>query len=109
MMRAMDRYGHLVRRLRDAVVRGPGVADPALQEEVVRLGRGEEAPVPAPVRGYTDKVVRASDQVTAADVAALRAAGFTEDQVFEVTVAAAVGAGLHRLERGLALVEDPVA
>jgi len=40
--------------------------------------------------------------VTDADVAGLAPAGYSEDAVFELTVAAAVGAALNRLERGLA-------
>jgi alkylhydroperoxidase family enzyme len=34
----------------------------------------------------------------------LRAAGISEDQLFECVAAAAVGAGLQRLRRGLALL-----
>jgi alkylhydroperoxidase family enzyme len=41
-------------------------------------------------------------RVTDADVAALRQAGHSDDSLFEITVAAAVGAALHRLDRGLA-------
>ena len=40
-------------------------------------------------------------RVTDAQVEALRAADFSEDDVFELTVAAAVGAGLERLDAGL--------
>jgi alkylhydroperoxidase/carboxymuconolactone decarboxylase family protein YurZ len=35
-------------------------------------------------------------------VAALRAAGYSEDAIFEIVASVAVGAGLGRLERGLA-------
>ncbi len=39
--------------------------------------------------------------MTDADVEALKAAGLSEDEIFEATVAAAVGAGLARFEAGL--------
>ena len=39
--------------------------------------------------------------VTDADVERLRAAGHSEDEIFEVTVAAAVGAALGSLDAGL--------
>ena len=45
-----------------------------------------------------DHAYRVSDRV----VTDLRAAGATEDEVFEVTVAAAFGAARDRLEAGLA-------
>ena len=40
-------------------------------------------------------------RVTDAQIEALRAGGFSEDDVFELTVASAVGAGLERLDAGL--------
>ncbi len=40
-------------------------------------------------------------KVTDADVEELKRAGFSEDEIFEHTVAAAVAAGLERLEAGL--------
>jgi alkylhydroperoxidase family enzyme len=39
--------------------------------------------------------------VTDGDVQALKDAGFSEDEIFEHTVAAAVAAGLERLDAGL--------
>jgi len=35
------------------------------------------------------------------DVGAVRRAGYSDDEIFEATVAAAVGAGLERLEAGV--------
>jgi alkylhydroperoxidase family enzyme len=52
--------------------------------------------------GYVDTVARHAHQVTDEDVAALQRAGNSDDTLFEVTVAAALGAALGRLERGLA-------
>ena len=51
---------------------------------------------------YCDTVRRHAYRVTDAQVDELRVAGLGEDEIFEVTVAAAVGAGLDRLEAGLA-------
>jgi alkylhydroperoxidase family enzyme len=51
---------------------------------------------------YLDKVRSRAYEVTDADVQALKDAGFSDDQIFEQTVSAAVAAGLHRLESGLA-------
>ena len=50
---------------------------------------------------YAAAVRRHAYRVTDAQVEALRAAGLSEDDVFELTVAAAVGAGLDRLDAGM--------
>ena len=75
------RYDELVAHLRDA-------AQP-------------DRSVPAAATDYTATVRRGAYLVTDAQVEALRAAGLSEDEIFELTVAAAVGAGLHRLDAGL--------
>jgi alkylhydroperoxidase family enzyme len=47
-------------------------------------------------------VRRHAYKVTDDDVEALKAAGFSEDEIFEHTVSAATAAGLERLDAGLA-------
>lgn len=85
-----------VARLRDAVLKGPGLLDPQLR--AAAFGR---ATLPHPLGSYVAKVRTQAYQITDADVDALRAAGYSEDQIFEATVCAAVGLGLRQLERGL--------
>ena len=75
------RYDDLVARLREAAQPG--------------------RPVPPAAAAYVDKVRTGAHAVTAADVAALKAAGMSEDEIFELTVSIAVGVGLGRLEAGL--------
>ena len=60
--------------------------------------------MPAAARGYVETVRGGAWRVVDADVEALGSAGLSEDEVFELTVAAAVGAGLERLEAGLRAV-----
>jgi alkylhydroperoxidase family enzyme len=62
--------------------------------------RGE--PVPEELEAWVAKVRERAYTATDADVDALRVAGYSEDQIFEVTVAAAVGAGLERFDAGIA-------
>lgn len=67
--------------------------------------RRPEGPVPSrPSRLTSRKVARHAYTVTDGDIAALREAGYSEDAIFEITLSAAVGAGLARLERGLAVL-----
>jgi alkylhydroperoxidase family enzyme len=64
-----------------------------LREVVRRTG-----PAPAAMDAYLEKVRRHAYRVTDADVEALKAAGLSEDEIFEQTVAAAIGEGLRRLD-----------
>jgi alkylhydroperoxidase family enzyme len=53
---------------------------------------------------YLDKVRTHAYKVTDADVEQLKAAGFSEDEIFEHTVAVAVAEGLRRLDAGLGAI-----
>jgi hypothetical protein len=57
---------------------------------------------PPEFAAYLDKVRTGAFRVTDTDVEALKVAGFSDDEIFEQTVSAAVGAGLDRLDAGLA-------
>jgi len=108
------RYDAFVQRITDAVVAGPGETPSEVRRAVLaraaRLaGARAGAPAPAPFGAYVDKVAQHAYKVTDEDVAALQAAGNSDDAVFEVTAAAALGAALARLERGMAALrgEEP--
>lgn len=77
-----QRYAELIARLREAAQPG--------------------RPAPDEMRSYLEKVRLHAYKVTDRDVDELRAAGFTEDEIFEHTVAEAVAAGLERIDAGLA-------
>ena len=100
----IGRYAALTQRLVDAVLSTPGATPSELRRGVL-----ERRTVPAPLASYVDKVALHAYTVTDADVAALAQAGHSEDAIFEITVSAAVGAALARLERGLAALrgEEP--
>ena len=105
----MDRHLAWVERLRQSVLSGRGMTDAALRQAVeqraaVAGGRKSEAfgSIPPELADFVDKVIHRAWQVTDEDVARLRSAGYSEDAIFELTIAAALGAGVGRLERGLA-------
>ncbi len=56
---------------------------------------------PAAMQPYLELVRCHPDRITDGDVERLKAAGISEDEIFEHTVAAAVAAGLERLDAGL--------
>ncbi|GHE77567.1 hypothetical protein GCM10017786_03800 [Amycolatopsis deserti] len=88
--------GEPVANLRHAVFEAPAVTPPSL-----RLAA--EVGAPEPWRPYTALVREASHRITDADIAKLPA---TEDEIFEVTVAAAVGAALSTFDTGLRALAD---
>jgi len=53
---------------------------------------------------YVEVVRRHAYRITDEDVQRLRDAGLDDDAIFEMTVAAALGAGVERLRAGLALL-----
>jgi AhpD family alkylhydroperoxidase len=88
--------GEEVENLRHAVLDAPGVTDPALR--TAAAGTGDT--LPEPWQSYTAAVRDASHRVTDADIDQLTAAGISEDEIFELTVAAAVGAALRTFHAG---------
>lgn len=61
-------------------------------------------PAPSALGSYLDKVRNRAYTVTDADVAAAVAAGHSEDEIFEQTVAVAIAEGLRRLDAGLTAI-----
>jgi hypothetical protein len=62
---------------------------------------GEAGALPDDLGAYADQVALQAHAVTEADLAALKAAGHSEDRIYQVTVGAALGAGLARMAAGL--------
>ena len=100
-----------VHRVAEAVLDGPGETPNTLRRSIearaARLGGGEreETPIPSELEGYVHKVALFAYKVTDEDVEALKARGYSEDEIFEITIAAAFGAGLARMERGLGVLK----
>jgi alkylhydroperoxidase family enzyme len=74
--------------------------DPLIEE--LRRSAQPERPAPPELAPYLEKVRVHAYRITDADVQALKDAGFSEDEIFEHTVSAAVAAGLARRDAGLA-------
>jgi alkylhydroperoxidase family enzyme len=80
-----------------------GIIETRYDAAVARLTEAARPDRPAPpeLEAYLDKVRRHAYRITDEDVEALTRAGYSDDVVFELTVAAAVAAGLERLDAGL--------
>jgi hypothetical protein len=92
------------RALRDRILNGEGRASPE------QRGRAfSNAGLSQPLDGLLGKVATRPAQVTDADFAAARAAGFSEDELFELVICAAVGQSARLYDAGLAALADAVA
>lgn len=106
----MERHMQLVRGLIDSVLTTAGETDPALRRTIEarsaslggRPGEVAAEEIPEALRSYVDKVAQHAYKITDGDLDDLQRAGYSEDAIFEITLSAALGAGMSRLERGLA-------
>jgi alkylhydroperoxidase family enzyme len=95
-----DPHAERLQRLEQSVLRGPGTLDAAVRQAAASGGE-----LPAPLAAFVDKVRRHAYKVTDADLEALRRAGCSADQIFELTISTALGAAKLRLDRGLAALK----
>jgi alkylhydroperoxidase family enzyme len=89
------------RALVDRVLRGDGTAS---AEQRARAFRNDG--LSPPLDALIGKVVTRPAQVTAADLAAAKASGCSEDQLFELVVCAAVGQSDRLYDAGLAALAE---
>jgi hypothetical protein len=81
------RHGDAIERIREAAVSSPGVSDASTRQAAY-----DDIELPPPMGPYLAKVREAAPAITDQDFDQLRAAGYSEDAILELTVAAAVGA-----------------
>ena len=72
--------------------------------EELRAVVAAASPEPPALAPYLEKVRSRAYTVTDADVVGLTAAGMSEEEIFEHTVALAVAEGLRRLDAGLGAI-----
>lgn len=96
-----DRHRPKLEALEAAILHGGGVL-PAEARQAAARGEG----TPEPFADYVDTIHLHAYRVTDQMVAGLAKAGAGEDEVFEVSVAAAYGAARRRLDAGLRAVRE---
>lgn len=90
------RHDALFAELARAALDGPAVIPADVRRAVAADPTGAGAPEAA--RAFVAKAHAHAYKITDEDVAALRAAGLSEDEVYDLAVTAALGAGLARLD-----------
>lgn len=80
----------------------------AISEEAGRLVGGQRAgdAVPEDLDTYVRKCALHAYRVTDSQIEKMKASGRSDDEIFEVTLAAVLGAATARLEKGLALLSE---
>lgn len=92
--------GRLATEIRQAVFATKAAMGPDTRSAAASGGS-----LPEPWRSYAASVRDHASRVTGADIEQLKAAGHSEDEIFEITVSAAVGAALLSLDAGLYAVQ----
>lgn len=103
-MRTEDSKRAAYRALQDRILNGEGRA--SLEQ---RARAFSNAGLSEPLAGLLSKVATRPAQVTDADFATARAAGFSEDELFELVICAAVGQSARQYDAGLAALADAVS
>lgn len=98
-----DKKRAAYRALQDRILHGEGTAPAELRARAF----GNDA-LPSPLDELIGKVATRPAQVTEADFAAAKAAGYSEDQLFELVVCAAVGWSARLYDAGLAALAEAV-
>jgi hypothetical protein len=92
-----DRHAEALRKLEERLRTGPGELTPQ-----TRAAGIDGDPLPDPLaQGYVETLRVHAYKLTDRRLEELAQAGWTDDQIFELTVAGAFGASKRRLDAGL--------
>jgi alkylhydroperoxidase family enzyme len=104
-----ESHATYAQRLIEAILTSPGDTKPSVRRAAEALsaqpgGRlsSQTDAIPTELISYVKKIALHAYKTTDEDIESLLKAGYSEDAIFEITVSAALGAGMARLERGLA-------
>jgi hypothetical protein len=100
-VRNEDKNRAAQRALVDRVLNGEGSSSPEQRARAF-----SNSGIGPPLDALTGKVATKPAQVTGADFAAAKAAGYSEDQLFELVICAAVGQSDRLYEAGLAALDE---
>jgi hypothetical protein len=96
----MSDITHARKALVTRILEGDGKASSAQ-----RRAAFDNAGLIEPLRKLIDKVAKRAYQVTDEDIAAARASGISEDQIFELVVCAAIGQATRQYDTAIAALE----
>src|SRR5258705_1795539 len=86
-----DPYQSMMKRLEEAVLRGPGTLDVKIREAA-----GAGAEISGTLGEFIKKTAQADYGGIGGLITNLQREGYSDDQIFEATISAALGAGTRR-------------
>jgi alkylhydroperoxidase family enzyme len=92
-------------RARNAVVARILEGDGRASHHAQRSAAFDNAGLAAPLNTLIDKVAKRADMVTEQDIAAVKASGLSEDQIFELVVCAAIGQATRQYDTAFAALD----
>ena len=102
-----DMYPPNVGKTIQALLTHSAVTSPEIRQSIftrtIQLTEGVQPAevIPDELISFVDKIIFEAYRITDEDVHLLKNSGYTEDQIFEITLCAALGAGVTRIEKGL--------
>lgn len=106
-------FENLIDTLSAATLLGAGESDPRMRQSIayfaidVSFDLSPDTDFIDPILlTYLEKVTRHPYKVMDRDIEILLNHGYSEDEVFEITLSVALGAGLARWNRGMALLDE---
>ena len=100
-----DRHAKALARLETRLRSGPGELSPPTRAAAI-----DADPLPEPLaQGYVETIRHHAYKLTDRRLEELGQAGWNDDQIFELTVAAAFGAAKRRLDAGLRALGEAAA
>jgi len=95
----IDPYQNMMRRLQETVLCGPGTLDIKIREAA-----GAGAEISGTLGEFIKKAAQADYEGIGRHITNLQREGYSDDQIFEATISAALGAGIRRLKLGLSAI-----
>ena len=89
-----------------ALLSGQGATQISLRRGVFELLRSGNGEAPAGLAVLMEKISDRPWMVSDVDISRAVEAGYSEDQIYELVLAAAAGAGVRRLDAGLRALEE---
>ena len=100
-------------KMNDSITEGNGELDVNLRANLVTYAREltlnqaiNSDQIPEALRPYLNKVILHAYKTTDNDIEQLKNSGYSEDEIFELTISAAFGAGYARYLQGIALLQS---
>lgn len=97
----MMRYQQLFKHLIDCILYSDGKST-----KQQRLSAFENTDLPQPLATLINKVAHHAYRVTDSDINAVKVTGFSEDQLFELIICAAVGQASRQYQKSLAALTE---